>query len=146
MDCPWDTIKMVPTPTVAGEVTSLESSQVHTSPILEHINLLDERVKAPLVAKGIGLDNGLPSRQLGSPALVGILCSPALEQFFFDDDLLEEAVLFPQVLDLVRHGCLGVVGVLRLGSFLGLLGFLRRGGLGRRGEAGGDSGNDDFGE
>ena len=61
-DCPWDTIEMVPTPTVEGEVTSLESKQVHTSPILEHINLLDERVKAPLAAKGIGVDTGLPSR------------------------------------------------------------------------------------
>ena len=61
-DCPWDTIEMVPTPTVEGEVTSLESKQVHTSPILEHINLLDERVRKPLQDKGMGLDNGLPSR------------------------------------------------------------------------------------
>ena len=61
-DCPWDTIEMVPTPTVDGQVTSLESAQVHETPIFEHINLLDERVKAPLAQKGIGADNGLPSR------------------------------------------------------------------------------------
>ena len=61
-DCPWDTIEMVPTPTVEGEVTSLESKQVHTSPILEHINLLDERVRKPLQDKGMGVDTGLPSR------------------------------------------------------------------------------------
>lgn len=62
MDCPWDTISMVPTPTVEGQVTSLESSQDNTTGIFEHINLLDERVKKPLSDKGIGLDTGLPSR------------------------------------------------------------------------------------
>lgn len=61
-DCPWDTIEMVPTPTVEGQVTSLESTQDNTAGIFEHINLLDERVKAPLAAKNIGTDNGLPSR------------------------------------------------------------------------------------
>ena len=53
---------VVPTPTVEGQATSLESAQDNTSGIFEHINLLDERVKAPLVQKGIGADNGLPSR------------------------------------------------------------------------------------
>ncbi|MBI5595291.1 MAG: 4Fe-4S dicluster domain-containing protein [Elusimicrobia bacterium] len=61
-DCPWDTIKMVPTASVEGHTTSLESAQLHLSPIFEHINLLDERVKKPLAEKGIGLDTGLPSR------------------------------------------------------------------------------------
>lgn len=61
-DCPWDTIAMVPTETVAGQVTSLESTQDNTSGIFEHIDLLEERVKAPLTQKGIGTDTGLPSR------------------------------------------------------------------------------------
>ena len=61
-DCPWDTIEMVPTPPVEGQVTSIESTQDNTALIFQHINLLDERVKAPLTAKGLGRDTGLPSR------------------------------------------------------------------------------------
>ena len=29
IDCPWDTIRMVPTPTVAGDLTSLDSQLTH---------------------------------------------------------------------------------------------------------------------
>lgn len=61
-DCPWDTIKMVPTPTVEGQVTSLESSQVHTTPIFDHIGDLDERVRKPLETKGLGRETGVPVR------------------------------------------------------------------------------------
>ena len=51
MDCPWDTIHMVPTPTVAGEVTSLESKQDETTDIFENIKLLEDRVRKPLESK-----------------------------------------------------------------------------------------------
>ena len=47
-DCPWDTIAMVKTDTVAGEVTSLESKQDETTDIFENIKLLDDRVRKPL--------------------------------------------------------------------------------------------------
>lgn len=53
IDCPWETIAMVPTPTVEGQVTSVESTQDNTALIFERINLLDEGVKAPLAATGI---------------------------------------------------------------------------------------------
>lgn len=61
-DCPWDTIKMVPTDSVAGHTTSLESAQVHTSPIFEHIGSLEERVRKPLEEKGLGRELGVPVR------------------------------------------------------------------------------------
>ena len=48
MDCPWDTIAMVPTPTVAGEVTSLESKQDETALIYDNIDMLEERIRKPL--------------------------------------------------------------------------------------------------
>ncbi|PCI40658.1 MAG: hypothetical protein COB53_00600 [Elusimicrobia bacterium] len=47
-DCPWDTIAMVPTPTVAGEVTSLESKQDETALIYDNLADLDERVRKAL--------------------------------------------------------------------------------------------------
>ncbi len=56
MDCPWDTIAMVPRAQVAGEITSLESKQDETTDIFENIELLDERVRKPLADKPIDPD------------------------------------------------------------------------------------------
>ena len=39
---------MVPTPTVAGEVTSLESKQDETALIYDNLADLDERIRKPL--------------------------------------------------------------------------------------------------
>lgn len=61
-DCPWDTIAMVPTASVAGDTTSLESKQVHATPIFDHIGNLDERVRKPLEEKGLGRELGVPVR------------------------------------------------------------------------------------
>ena len=43
---------MVPTETVAGQTTSLESKQDETALIYNSLHLLDERVKKPLEEKG----------------------------------------------------------------------------------------------
>jgi len=51
-DCPWDTIAMVKRAEVEGQLTSLESKQDETALIFENIDLLDERVSAPLT-KGL---------------------------------------------------------------------------------------------
>lgn len=47
-DCPWDTIRMVPTESVAGQTTSLESKQDETALIYDSLHLLDERARKPL--------------------------------------------------------------------------------------------------
>ena len=50
-DCPWDTIQMVPTPTVAGQSTSLESQPAMVHPIFSNLQMLEEeRVRKPLEA------------------------------------------------------------------------------------------------
>ena len=51
-DCPWDTIQMVPTPTVAGHSTSLESQPAMVHPIFSNLQMLEEeRVRKPLETK-----------------------------------------------------------------------------------------------
>ena len=47
-DCPWETIKMVPTPTVAGHQTSLESQLEKTHPVFQRADLLPPDVAAPI--------------------------------------------------------------------------------------------------
>ena len=55
-NCPWDTIAMVPTPTVAGEVTSMESKQDPSTGAFDNLDLFDDRVRKPLEDKQIGPD------------------------------------------------------------------------------------------
>ena len=52
MDCPWDTIRMVPTPTVAGDQTSLDSQSNREHPIFEKTSLLPEEVRTPFILRG----------------------------------------------------------------------------------------------
>jgi electron transport complex protein RnfB len=50
-DCPWDTIAMVPTPTVEGHVSSIESQPHKAHPIFEEPQALtEERVRKPVEA------------------------------------------------------------------------------------------------
>ncbi len=51
-DCPWDTIRMVPTPTVAGDQTSLDSQSNREHPIFAKTSLLPEEVRTPFVLTG----------------------------------------------------------------------------------------------
>ncbi|MBI3548606.1 MAG: 4Fe-4S binding protein [Elusimicrobia bacterium] len=44
-DCPWDTIRMVPTPTVAGHQTSLDSQIVHEHAVYEKPELVPEEIR-----------------------------------------------------------------------------------------------------
>ncbi len=44
-DCPWDTIRMVPTPTVAGDLTSLDSQLNHEHPIYSKPELVPEEIR-----------------------------------------------------------------------------------------------------
>ncbi len=45
MDCPWDTIRMVPTPTVAGDQTSLDSQLTHDHVIFQKPELVPEEIR-----------------------------------------------------------------------------------------------------
>ncbi len=47
-DCPWDTIQMVPKNEVEGQVTSMETQPSSDIPVLDRLELLDERVRKPL--------------------------------------------------------------------------------------------------
>ncbi|MBI3566150.1 MAG: 4Fe-4S binding protein [Elusimicrobia bacterium] len=51
-DCPWETIKMVPTTTVAGHQTSLDSQAGREHRIYEKPELLPEEVRTPFVLRG----------------------------------------------------------------------------------------------
>jgi len=45
IDCPWDTIRMVPTPTVAGDQTSLDSQLNHEHPVYQKPELVPEEIR-----------------------------------------------------------------------------------------------------
>lgn len=51
-DCPWETIKMVPTTTVAGHQTSLDSQPNAEHPVFKRLDLLPEEVRTPAVVEG----------------------------------------------------------------------------------------------
>ena len=51
-DCPWDTIKMVPTVSVAGHITSLDSQPSREHAIFERNEILPEEVRTPFVVRG----------------------------------------------------------------------------------------------
>ena len=51
-DCPWETIKMVPTATLAGHQTSLDSQPNREHPVFVKLNLLPEDVRTPFVLRG----------------------------------------------------------------------------------------------
>ena len=51
-DCPWETIKMVPTSTVNGHQTSLDSQPNAEHPVFANLALLPEEVKTPAVVEG----------------------------------------------------------------------------------------------
>lgn len=51
-DCPWETIKMVPTTSVAGHQTSLDSQPTREHPVFERLEVLPEHVKTPFVLRG----------------------------------------------------------------------------------------------
>lgn len=44
-DSPWDTIRMVPTPTVAGHQTSLDSQPNHEHAVFQNPELVPEAVR-----------------------------------------------------------------------------------------------------
>ena len=64
-DSPWETIKMVPTSTVNGHQTSLDSQFNAEHPVFQHLDLLPEEVKTPAVVGG-----HLPGPVLPMPAPV----------------------------------------------------------------------------
>ncbi|MEK6537171.1 MAG: hypothetical protein AABZ63_06775 [Actinomycetota bacterium] len=45
IDCPWDTIRMVPTPTVAMDQTSLDSQLNHEHPVFQQPDLVPEEIR-----------------------------------------------------------------------------------------------------
>ncbi len=51
-DCPWETIKMVPTTTLAGQQTSLDSQFNREHPVFAMVELLPEEVRTPFVLGG----------------------------------------------------------------------------------------------
>jgi Pyruvate/2-oxoacid:ferredoxin oxidoreductase delta subunit len=51
-DCPWETIKMVPTTTVAGHQTSLDSQADRDHAVYAKVELLPEDVRTPFVLRG----------------------------------------------------------------------------------------------
>ena len=52
IDCPWDTIRMVPTATLSGHQTSLDSQSTREHPVFAKLELLPEEVKTPFVVSG----------------------------------------------------------------------------------------------
>ncbi len=54
-DCPWETIKMVPTTTLAGQQTSLDSQLNREHPIFNMVALLPVEVRTPFVLGGGGI-------------------------------------------------------------------------------------------
>jgi hypothetical protein len=73
MDCPWETIKMVPTSTVNGHQTSLDSQFNAEHPVFSNLGLLPEEVKTPAVVSG-----HLPGPVLPMPAPIPPVAKPAI--------------------------------------------------------------------
>ncbi len=66
IDCPWETIRMVPTPTVAGDQTSLDSQLNHEHPVFQKPELVPEEIRGfvnkapktdPIVVELFGKNN-----------------------------------------------------------------------------------------
>ena len=72
MDCPWETIKMVPTSTVNGHQTSLDSQSNADHPVFSRLDLLPEEIKTPAVVEG-----HLPGPVLPMPVPAAIPPKPA---------------------------------------------------------------------
>ncbi len=70
--CPWETIKMVPTVSVFGHQTSLNSQPNAEHPIFHKLELLPEDVKTPAVVEG-----HLPAPVLPMPVPAAIPPKPA---------------------------------------------------------------------
>ena len=51
-DCPWETIKMVPTTSVAGDQTSLDSQSNREHPVFANPELLPEEIRTSFVLTG----------------------------------------------------------------------------------------------
>jgi Pyruvate/2-oxoacid:ferredoxin oxidoreductase delta subunit len=51
-DCPWETIKMVPTPSIFGHLTSIESQPNAEHVVFSRLDLLPDDVKTPAVVAG----------------------------------------------------------------------------------------------
>ena len=51
-DCPWETIKMVPTATLAGHQTSLDSQPDREHSVFSKPELLPEDIRTPFVLRG----------------------------------------------------------------------------------------------
>lgn len=52
IECPWETIKMVPTTSVAGHMTSLDSQPNREHAVFSKPELLPDEVRTPFVLRG----------------------------------------------------------------------------------------------
>ena len=64
-DCPWETIKMVPTPTVYGHVSSLESQPNAEHAVFARPELVPEEFRTPAVVQG---QVPVPPKPMPAPA------------------------------------------------------------------------------
>jgi len=72
-DCPWDTIRMVPTPSVAGHQTSLDSQPNHEHAIFSQPGLVPEEIRGFVEKPPFQDPAAAPLFQKQNPAVPGMM-------------------------------------------------------------------------
>lgn len=68
-DCPWDTIRMVPTVTLAGHQTSLDSQPDREHAVFARPELVPEDIRTPFVLRG--------EKPIAPPTVAAVVVAPA---------------------------------------------------------------------
>jgi Pyruvate/2-oxoacid:ferredoxin oxidoreductase delta subunit len=72
-DCPWDTIRMVPTPSVAGHKSSLDSQPNHEHPIFSKPELIPEELRSFVDKPAFTDPTAAPLFQKQNPQVPGMM-------------------------------------------------------------------------
>lgn len=73
IDCPWDTIRMVPTPSVAGHQTSLDSQSNKEHAIFQRPELVPEEIRGFVEKPAFSDPTAAPLFQKQNPQVPGMM-------------------------------------------------------------------------
>ena len=73
IDCPWDTIRMVPTPSVANHQTSLDSQPNHEHEVFKRPELVPEEIRSFVEKQPFSDPTAAPLFQKQNPQVPNIM-------------------------------------------------------------------------
>lgn len=73
MDCPWDTIRMVPAPSVAGHQTSLDSQPNHEHAVFQRPELVPSEIRTFVDKPSFSDPTAAPLFQKQNPQVPGMM-------------------------------------------------------------------------